>query len=1415
MHENVTSLSIHLVEQNYSIAENTRFVFSDLTEFRLAPLSNGSTVEIHCENDLSFSYAGIQKLAIEGIAFYRCGQVHPVISLLGGSNVHSKEAIFNNVAFIETRRQNSVTISRNIYYVEVVNCSFRDGLGENNFYLNSPITTSLFRHTVFASNGAYSVQTSVTGISANFSHCTFINNRGKSIQIDTANTTIDNSLFSSNFQTPVTIRYKGRNVIISRSIFVNNSAMEAGVMDVKCQCELTVLHSIFTDNQAMQRGGVALLRLPVASFFNCTFLNNTALEGIGGALYYGRLKITSFQVINCTFERNTALLGGAFYVKWSVDTIIHQCHFRENTATAYDGAVSITSYDGGNLTMTSCSFQGNTANYNGALTIEKGHTVVIHDCNFSKNTALFHAGALYLKNSRVSERVSHPVISSCIFSSNSADEGGAIKIKDIWSPLFLNCTFSNNTARFGGALQANSGSVSALVNTGMLSIRGSLFMQNRAYDAGGAITTDGYNVYINMSTFMLNQAEKLGGAIRMNYSKRNTELVSFVVSELVIEKSSFKSNSASCAGAVALDHLKVKLVLSGVKFVENRATQEGGAARFYILTSTNHLTIESCDFLDNEVYNETGRGGALASYNEQLNIFSSNFHGNRAQYGGAIFSQNTSLIAIQGSSFSSNQAAQGGGVYSNTTNVEICNSTFQHNVATNYGGSITLTQAKLYFRGHSKFTNNTVQATSGRGGAIFVRDRRENCSVNSCLISWTNYTRVNFFNNIANQGPMIYGGMLNRCYRTPESQPAQVLYSEGLPYKHNTYRISSDSVQFCFCNTTTPHCSHSRHVAKTLFPGQTLKVYATCVDQMQQMVSCFVRSEYKNSAFQLGQGQSVQHLEQCQPLNFTSYTNTENFSTLTISGDIVCDQSQWNTLEVNITVIKCPKGFEKITDRCTCDNRIGKNFPSAVCDIDNGQVQLNQLGWIGYDEHYLRILDICPLNYCSVKKLGIYPSKPDTQCSNNHGGVLCGGCLANHSVILGSWKCMDCSLSAKYNFIWLTPLLALAGLVLVVFLLLVKMTVSSGTINGLIFYANVLSLSGLLDYPACPVQPVLRVFVSWINLDIGIETCFYSGMDVYQKTWLQFVFPFYVWAIICGIIVLCQFSSKVMHAMGVRNIEVLATLFLMSYTKLLKAIVTALSFTDLQIANASNTSDRLIPERVWVYDGKISFLGKQHLPLFTVALLILILLFFPYTLFLMFGQCIRSIQRRRILKWTRSKYFVYIIDSYHAPYINRHRYWTGLCLLVRCILFTIFATRYSIDSNLLWISLAVAFLLVLKVCISRSVYKSKMVDLLELSYLVNLGVLALLLQYNNESCSAIAASISLALVTFVIMLVGHSHLEMYKNIRLYAAFSQKVQQVFHRQRPQQDQQEPDSIPIPYPEKHPTSYVNLRESLLSI
>ena len=98
-------------------------------------------------------------------------------------------------------------------------------------------------------------------------------------------------------------------------------------------------------------------------------------------------------------------------------------------------------------------------------------------------------------------------------------------------------------------------------------------------------------------------------------------------------------------------------------------------------------------------------------------------------------------------------------------------------------------------------------------------------------------------------------------------------------------------------------------------------------------------------------------------------------------------------------------------------------------------------------------------------------------------------------------------------YLTLILVFAVAGLVLVAFLALLNMTVSVETINGLVFYANIVQAISATFIPTSSFNGVtlfFRVFTAWVNLDLGIAICFYSGIDTYAKTWLQFVFPLYI-----------------------------------------------------------------------------------------------------------------------------------------------------------------------------------------------------------------------------------------------------------------------------------------------------------------
>jgi len=145
----------------------------------------------------------------------------------------------------------------------------------------------------------------------------------------------------------------------------------------------------------------------------------------------------------------------------------------------------------------------------------------------------------------------------------------------------------------------------------------------------------------------------------------------------------------------------------------------------------------------------------------------------------------------------------------------------------------------------------------------------------------------------------------------------------------------------------------------------------------------------------------------------------------------------------------------------------------------------------------------------------------------------------------------------------------LSGIALVVLLIVLNLTVSMGTINGLIFYANIVRANHASFFPVSTSNSFFSWFIAWINLDLGIETCFYNGLDAYVKTWLQFVFPLYIWFLVIAIIVLSHYFTLATRLSGRNAVPVLATLFLLSYAKLLRIVIAVFQSTELHFSNNS------------------------------------------------------------------------------------------------------------------------------------------------------------------------------------------------------------------------------------------------------
>ena len=467
-------------------------------------------------------------------------------------------------------------------------------------------------------------------------------------------------------------------------------------------------------------------------------------------------------------------------------------------------------------------------------------------------------------------------------------------------------------------------------------------------------------------------------------------------------------------------------------------------------------------------------------------------------------------------------------------------------------------------------------------------------------------------------------------------------------------------------------------------------------------------------------------------------------------------------LIVNITFESCPIGFElsNSTGECICDHRLWQYTNS--CDINRQAIFRNSSStfWLGVSynkgtpEGFIHH-PFCPLDYCTTESKYINLRDPDKQCNVNHSGLLCGKCKEGLSLVLGSSQCKECS----NNYLALLIPFALAGVLLVTLLFLLHLTVAAGTLHGLIFYANIVAANHHIFFPQSSNHPA-SIFIAWLNLDLGIQTCFYNGMDAYAKTWLNLVFPVYIWVIVGFFVYISDRSVTVTKLLGSSPVPVLATLFLLSYAKVLRTIIAALSLTVLHYSDKN--------EMVWIRDANVSL--EKYIPLALVALLFLLFLFLPYTLLLLLGQWLQTKSHLHLLSWVKSPNLKAILDAYHAPYKPKHRYWTGLLLFIRCALFLVFAFNISgNDSGNLLVISSITSGIFIWFAFSGMVYKMWSLNALELSFILNLGTLAAAtyhVKLSGGSQAAVACtSIGIAFLTFIGIVTYHVYLKIKSKVQ--------------------------------------------------
>ena len=1173
---------------------------------------------------------------------------------------------------------------------------------------------------------------------------------------DDSSFTISNSTFSSNRADGggVMITSDDSSFTISNSTFSSNRAELGGVMITSDDSSFTISSSTFSNNTAGYDGGVMYTSRD-SSFTNSTFSNNTAGYD-GGVMHTSR--DSSFTISNSTFTNNTARHGGGVMRTDNSSFTISNSTFSSNRADG--GGVMITRGDS-SFTISNSTFSNNTAGSGGGVMILHGDSFTISTSTFSNNRAEVNGGVMETIGGVMViyglRGDSSFTISNSTFSNNRADHGGVMVIIGGFSFTISNSTFSNNTAeKFGGVIFTK-GDSSFTIST-------SVFVNNKATVIGGVFWCTGGTLNVDNSNFSLNAVSSQGGGV-----------IFILQCSTHITNSRFDDNNGSLytfnSNLTFSGHLTFENSMEPVIAGNGVTSQEGGAITSF--QSTVIFTRESVVHVSN---NQASDGGALLATESTITVYGeTTIANNMANSSGGGISLKQSRLEIKGMcQFVNNVAVTGGGIYASSSTITVFQpGTVQvtNNNADLGGGLYLEVNPKLYTLKNTivrqvsylmTFTGNHANY----GGALYVSDDTNSgaclpdieCFIQTLALypaqednSLPNTINILFSENTASeQGLNLFGGLLDRCIPSPfaEVYQKQRIHYSGATYLGNISNIdidndsiSSQPVRVCFCNSEhEPDCSYQPPVIRVQ-KGKAFNVSLVAVDQADHTVDANITVSLSSSDGGFDEGQQIQSVvRNCTNLTFNVFSPRED-EKLNLSPDGPCGSATLSTSHVTIEFIECtcPVGFEPLSNsqsstkcECVCDSALSPYI--IECNITTSSVlRKDTNSWITYindtDPPEYVIYQNCPFDYCQPQTQSVtinfnLPNGADSQCAYDRTGVLCGACKEDLSLSLASSRCVPCHTH------WPAVILlaaAIAGILLVTALLALNMTVSVGLINGFIFYANIVSAGSTIFFPSSePSFP--SVFVAWLNLDIGIDVCFIDGLDVYAKTWLQLAFPLYIISLVVIVIVVSEYSPRFAGLIGKKDpISTLATLILLSYAKLLSITITALSSAVLDYPDGHQ-------ETVWLPDGNVPYFKGKHIPLALVAMLIIII-GLPYTILLFLWQWIVRASRWMIFKWTRSTKLNAFIASHHVPHNSKYRYWTGLLLLVRVVLYITASVTVSAKPQTfpLITNTLIGVLIVFKCIRSVRVYKKSFVDLVDTALYLNLLVFSAFSQYDFKT----------------------------------------------------------------------------------
>ena len=907
----------------------------------------------------------------------------------------------------------------------------------------------------------------------------------------------------------------------------------------------------------------------------------------------------------------------------------------------------------------------------GGVTLSLGQThysfsASFENCNFSNNTGLYSNSALEILVYNDTDK-SEVRIQNSIFEKN----GG----------LFYNTTFSNDGLDLFGALGVAFFTPITISNS----------------DAAQPLRRNPAIITIVNCSFVENIAVSGAGVTVFSFSTTH----GFVNDLLTIQGCEFQNNTGNFGSAIYITELSYSAFESSLGIILDSIRVQSNKALLGSLSSTQPFLSDTVSTIDISNVRVSFKGNSLFDRNSMTAV-----------------STNNAILEMSGfARFSENSGITGGALHLERESYLI-----------------------LVNRTELEFERNSAQLA---GGAIFVKVGPVRATTYDCYLFFervdfycgilnpcprpNNRYIIKFFNNTSPLGSTSYGANLFDCpwnnsafniinatfrnnYTSLDLDPNLLILLDDPPISVNGINTLALAI---FGRTAGQNLTTSTD--QEVEPGQQFSIPLVAYDRLLQAVPLTISSVIDNPQATSSVSTSNRFLLTGGEEEFTTVplrvngTRGESYNvTITSTETLLLSQ-----FTVSVSLKNCSLGFvyNEFTRSCECE--IDRSLVGVECNND-GSISFPENQWIGMvGGDYVQ--GSCILDYCEVGVTRIFLSEPDTQCRNNRSGVLCGQCAEGHSRITGA---SFCDLCESNNFLALIVLFAAFGIFLVVILGLFNITITDGLINGFVFYANIFSVYTSTFLPVTDIRGAPGfVLISFLNLNFGIQSCFYVGMTELDLVGLTLIFPIYLMFILLVITLIGTWVTheRVSHFFQRINVtHIFATILFYSYASVMDTCVTILAGLSVEI-------DQVRTGTRWGKDPNVEYgIDPVHGILVAVSLILLVVLV-PLPIILLIPQI--SFRVRFVRK------FKPVIDAFIAPFAPQKSFWISFRLVFRVVIYIIAASGVS-SEQLVSISVLITVMTLIQAYLKPFNLPSR--NLIDTFLMINLTVYSIIAIYTSQ-----------------------------------------------------------------------------------